>query len=96
MDKIYMVMVRGLAGSTGGEEEAGGDDQPNLAHVFVRLDCDFEDFISIFSSNHILAVLGDHVEKLVTYCEIAGIKPIVLGGRSPPGIYWSDTPRFLN
>jgi len=90
MDKIYMVMVRGASLDLPEEERRRLAEMtnPTWPHVFVRLDCDFEDFVSIFPSNHILAVPGDHVEKLVTYCEIAGIKPIVLRRGERPQPPW--------
>ena len=63
---------------------------PTWPHVFARLDCDFEDFVSVFPSNHILGIPGNHVDKLVNYCRIAGIKPIVLRKGEKPLPIWEE------
>lgn len=52
---------------------------PTWPHVHARLDCHYEEFLSVFPSNHILAVAGDHSRSLVWACEMAGIEPVVLG-----------------
>jgi len=87
-DKIYMVIIKGEVLDLPEQERRRLSEMtnPTWPHVFARLDCDFEDFISTFPSNHVLMIPGDHVEKLVTYCRVAGITPIVLrkGEKSQP------------
>ena len=87
-DKIYMVIIKGEVLDLPEQERRRLSEMtnPTWPHVFARLDCDFEDFISAFPSNHVLMIPGDHVEKLVTYCRVAGITPIVLrkGEKSQP------------
>ena len=80
-DKLYMVMVRGVVQDLPEEEmrRLAAMTNPTWPHVFAKLNCSFEEFISVFPCNHILGVAGNHLDKLVTYCEIAGIEPIVLG-----------------
>jgi len=46
------------------------------------LNCSFDEFLNVFPANHIQAIPGDYVDALVYYCEMLGIKPIVLGPRS--------------
>ncbi|RLF36656.1 MAG: fucose isomerase [Thermoplasmata archaeon] len=86
-DKLYMVIVRGMVQDLPEEERRrlAAMTNPTWPHAFVKLDCSFDEFVSVFPCNHILGVAGDHVDKLVTYCEIAGIEPIILGEeRRPP------------
>lgn len=80
-EKIYMVIVRG--------ESLGLDDKKSMLlnkqtdltwpHVHARLNCSFNEFVSIFPSNHIQGVAGDFLESLIYLCEISGIIPVVLG-----------------
>jgi L-fucose isomerase len=80
-DKPYMVIVPGESLDLPEEERRALNEQtnPTWPHVHARLNCSFEEFVSVFPCNHILAVLGDRVRALTYLCEIAGIKPIVLG-----------------
>jgi len=80
-DKPYMVIVPGESLDLPEEERRALNEQtnPTWPHVHARLNCSFEEFVSVFPCNHILAVLGDKVRALTYLCEIAGIKPIVLG-----------------
>jgi len=80
-DKPYLVMVKGEVVDLPKDERKKIDDQtdPTWPHVHARLSCDYEEFIDLFPSNHILAVAGDHLESLKYLSEIAGIRPIVLG-----------------
>jgi len=89
-DKIYMVIIRGEVPDLPEEERRRLSEMtdPTWPHVFARLDCDFEDFIAAFPSNHILMAPGDHVDKLVTYCRVAGITPIVLKKGEKPQPIW--------
>ncbi|HIE08359.1 MAG TPA: hypothetical protein EYP65_00750 [Armatimonadetes bacterium] len=76
-----MVMVRGEV--LGLPEEVrrriNEETNPTWPHVHARLDCSFEEFVSLFPCNHILGVEGDRVRPLVWLCEMAGITPVVLG-----------------
>lgn len=80
-DKPYMVIVPGESLDLPPEEREALNAQtnPTWPHVHARLECSFEEFVSVFPCNHILAVEGDKVRALIYLCEIAGIKPIVLG-----------------
>ncbi|MGB9607115.1 MAG: L-fucose/L-arabinose isomerase family protein [bacterium] len=80
-DKPYMVIVPGESVELPEEERRALNEQtnPTWPHVHARLNCSFEEFVSVFPCNHILAVLGDKVRALTYLCEIAGIKPIILG-----------------
>ncbi|MCX8187481.1 MAG: L-fucose/L-arabinose isomerase family protein [Nitrososphaeria archaeon] len=88
-DKLYMVIVTGMVQDLPEEERRrlAAMTDPTWPHVFVKLNCSFEEFISVFPCNHILGVAGNHVNKLVTYCEIAGIEPVVLGERREPPLW---------
>ena len=62
-------------------KELGQQTDPTWPHVFARLACSFDEFLQYFPANHMQGVLGDHTDRLVYACELAGIKPIVLGER---------------
>ncbi|MHB1347491.1 MAG: L-fucose/L-arabinose isomerase family protein [Candidatus Humimicrobiaceae bacterium] len=47
-------------------------------HIFVKLDCNPENFIKNLRSNHVHVVKGDYEKELIITCEVAGIRPIVL------------------
>jgi len=89
-DRPYMVIALGESLDLPPEERRALNAQtdPTWPHVHARLHCDFGEFISVFPSNHILAVVGNRIQTLTYYCEIAGIDPIILGpeakGRIPP------------
>ncbi|MCD6083806.1 L-fucose/L-arabinose isomerase family protein [Candidatus Aerophobetes bacterium] len=80
-DKPYLVMAKGEVVDLPEDERKKIDAQtdPTWPHVHARLFCDYEEFIDLFPSNHILAVAGDHLESLKYLSEIAGIRLIVLG-----------------
>jgi len=80
-DKLYMVIVKGESIDLPEveKEKLRKQTNPTWPHMYVKLDASYEEFISVFPSNHIHGIPGDHVEPLVYFCEIAGIKPIVLG-----------------
>jgi len=63
---------------------------PTWPHVHARLFCDYEEFINVFPSNHILAVEGNRLEALNYLAEITGIKSIILGeeGKSRQAPVW--------
>lgn len=83
-DKLYMVIVRGESLDLPAEERKRINQQtdPTWPHVHVGLRCDFDEFINVFPSNHVLGVSGDILNSLVYVCGIAGITPIVLGDDS--------------
>lgn len=80
-DKLYMVITLGEAVELPSEERKALNEEtnPTWPHVHAKLRCNFEEFIDIFPSNHILAVAGDHIRPLIYLCEIAGIEPVILG-----------------
>jgi len=82
-DKIYMVIVRGESVELNEEERKriNSETNPTWPHVHARLNCSYDEFVNLFPANHIHAVAGDHVRKLIYFCEITGITPILLGER---------------
>jgi L-fucose isomerase len=89
-EKLYMVIVSGRNVDLPADERKQINDQtnPTWPHVHARLDCSFEEFLSVFPCNHVLGISGDRVRALNNFCEIAGITPILLGpgsaNRIPP------------
>ena len=47
-------------------------------HAFARFDPSLATLRDNYSSNHIHAVIGDHVAALLSACELLGIDPVVL------------------
>lgn len=47
-------------------------------HIFVRLDCNQEDFINTLRSNHMHLVYGNYIQELLKTCEVLDIKPILI------------------
>jgi L-fucose/D-arabinose isomerase len=82
-EKPFMVIIAGEAAKLPAATRKKLNDQtsPTWPHVHARLDCDFEEFLTTFPCNHVLGLVGDHVQALVYLCEIAGITPVVLGKR---------------
>jgi len=80
-DRPYLVMVRGEVVDLSDEERKKLDAQtdPTWPHVHAHLFCDYEEFINVFPSNHIVAVEGNHLESLNYLAEIVGIKSMILG-----------------
>ncbi|MFH1006587.1 MAG: fucose isomerase [Candidatus Latescibacterota bacterium] len=83
-EKPYMVIVSGQNAELSAGERKRINDQtnPTWPHVHARLDCSFEEFLSVFPCNHVLGITGDRVRALNNLCEIAGITPILLGPRN--------------
>jgi len=52
---------------------------PTWPHVYAKLECSFEQFLNVFPANHVHGIAGDCVRRLVYLCQIADIKPILLG-----------------
>jgi L-fucose isomerase len=80
-DKFYMVIVKGnvLDLPEAERKEINSKTSPTWPHLHVRFPCSFEEFIDVFPCNHILAVPGDHVAELKHFCDMAGVRPVVLG-----------------
>lgn len=80
-DRLYMVICGGRSVELPPEDRKRLNEMtnPTWPHVHARLDCAYDEFVSVFPCNHILAVRGDHVRSLIWACEIAGITPMVLG-----------------
>lgn len=87
-EKPYMVIVRGEAVELSAAErkKLNAMTNPTWPHVHAKLECDFEEFISVFPCNHVLGVEGDIVQSLVYLCEITGIQPVLLG-KTKQGFY---------
>jgi L-fucose isomerase len=89
-DKPFMVIMKGasmaLDATTRAKINASTD--PTWPHVHAKLNCSFEQFLSVFPCNHVMGTVGDKVRALTYLCEISGITPIVLGpeaaDRMPP------------
>ncbi len=79
--KPYMVIVRGESLNLQSEErkKINAQTDPTWPHVHARLNCSFNEFISVFPCNHIHGVAGDYLDSLIYLCEISGITPVVLG-----------------
>ncbi|MCD6506467.1 fucose isomerase [Candidatus Poribacteria bacterium] len=82
--KPYMVIVPGEVVELDEEtrRRINEETNPTWPHVHARLECSFEEFITVFPCNHVLGVEGDRVRALTYLCEIAGITPIILGPRA--------------
>ncbi|MGI8828108.1 MAG: L-fucose/L-arabinose isomerase family protein [Chloroflexota bacterium] len=80
-DQLYMVICGGESVELAPEDSKRLNDMtnPTWPHVHARLRCSYDEFVSVFPCNHVLAVQGDRVRSLTWACEIAGITPIVLG-----------------
>lgn len=80
-DRVYMVIVKGEAVELDEEtrRRINAETNPTWPHVHARLNCSYEEFVEFFPANHIHAVAGDRVDELKYFCEITGVKPIVLG-----------------
>lgn len=80
-EKPYMIIIPGesVALKEKIRKELNAQTDPTWPHVHTKLDCSFEEFVTLFPCNHILAVEGDVVNSLIYLCEISGIIPVVLG-----------------
>jgi L-fucose isomerase len=80
-EKPFMVIVRGESLDLPPEERKrlAQMTNPTWPHVYAKLECTFEEFKDVFPANHIQGAPGDLVRPLVYLCEIAGVKPVVLG-----------------
>jgi L-fucose isomerase len=80
-DQVYMVISGGRSVDLPPEEQQRLNQMtnPTWPHVHARLDCSYDEFVSVFPCNHILAVQGNRIQALTWACEISGITPIVLG-----------------
>jgi len=91
-ERPYMVIVRGESLDLPREEtrKLAAETTPTWPHVWAKLECSFEEFLNIFPCNHVQGVPGDRVRALTMACEIAGIKPIVLGPSERPAPIWEQ------
>ncbi|GAC1624392.1 MAG: L-fucose/L-arabinose isomerase family protein [Chloroflexota bacterium] len=80
-DRLYMVICTGRSVELPPEDRRRLNEMtnPTWPHVHARLDCSYDEFVSVFPCNHVLAVRGNLVRSLIWACEIAGIVPVVLG-----------------
>lgn len=47
-------------------------------HAYAQINVDPYDFIEVLNSNHIHGVYGNYIEELRKFCEITGIKPVII------------------
>lgn len=87
-EKPYMVIVRGEGLKLPAKDRKKLNDMtnPTWPHLHARLECDFEEFTSVFPCNHVLGVEGDVAQALIYLCEITGIQPVILG-KTAKGVY---------
>jgi len=80
-EKPYMVITAGESVELPAQQsrQLAAQTDPTWPHVWARLDCTFDEFITVFPANHSHGIPGNHVRALTYACEIAGIKPIILG-----------------
>ncbi len=93
-DKPFMVIVPGESVELDEETSSSLKQQtdPTWPHVWAKLDCTFEEFLNVFPANHAQGVPGDRVNALAMLCEIAGIRPVILGpaGQGRPRPIWEQ------
>ncbi|HUW33007.1 MAG TPA: hypothetical protein VM223_15470 [Planctomycetota bacterium] len=88
--KPYMVIVSGENAKLDAKtrKKINAQTNPTWPHVHAKLNCTFDEFLSVFPCNHVQGAPGNLVQPLVYLCEIAGITPVVLGeegaSRIPP------------
>jgi len=89
-EEPYMCIVRGDSVELSEEDSRAFREEtdPTWPHVWARLECDHKEFVNYFPCNHVHGVPGDHVRSLTMLCEMAGIKPIVLGEERPKEPLW--------
>ena len=89
-DKPYMVIIKGESLSLPEDvrKKINSETDPTWPHVHTRLNCDFNSFLKIFPSNHIIAVSGDYVNTLRYFCDICGIHAIVLDKNTQVANIW--------
>jgi len=80
-EKPFMVMVSGRAARLDARTRKALNAQtdPTWPHLHAKLNCTFDEFLSVFPSNHALGVPGDRVRALTYLCEMAGVVPVILG-----------------
>ena len=80
-DKPFMAIMKGESVELPAAERKAINEQsdPTWPHVHARLRCSFDEFLSVFPSNHVTGTVGDRVRALTYLCEMAGIVPVVLG-----------------
>ena len=81
--KPFMAIVTGDSSELPAEERKRINEltDPTWPHVHAKLDCSFDEFLSVFPCNHVQGAPGDLVQPLVYLCEMTGITPVVLGDR---------------
>jgi len=88
-DRPFLVVARGEVVDLPPAERKRLNQQtdPTWPHVHARLECEFEEFLRVFPSNHILATAGDVTRSLVQLAEVAGI-PVLELGKGGAGPIW--------
>jgi len=80
-DKPFMAIVKGESVGLPAEQAKAINQQtdPTWPHVHAKVECRFEEFLTLFPSNHVMGTVGDQVRALNYLCEISGITPIIMG-----------------
>lgn len=80
-EKPYMVIVTGRSLELSADErkQINAETNPTWPHVHAKLDCNFEEFLSVFPCNHVIGIAGNRLRALNYLCEITGITPVILG-----------------
>ncbi len=80
-DKPFMAIMKGRSMDLPAAERAAINamTDPTWPHVHAQLNCSFDEFLTVFPSNHVMGTVGDQVRALTYLCEISGITPVVMG-----------------
>ena len=80
-EKPFMAIMSGESLALSPEERKSINEQtdPTWPHVHVKLDCTFNEFKDIFPCNHVHGIPGDSIAALKYFCDITGIRPVILG-----------------
>jgi L-fucose isomerase len=80
-DKPFMAIMKGESADLSDEERKAINamTDPTWPHVHAKLSGSFNEFLTLFPSNHVLGTVGDKVRALTYACEIAGVTPIIFG-----------------
>lgn len=80
-EKPFMFITRGESLELPAEKrkEINNSTDPTWPHVHAKLNCSFDEFVTLFPANHAQGVIGNRVNALKYLCEISGITPIIGG-----------------
>lgn len=80
-EKPFMFITKGHIADLPVEERKrlNAMTDPTWPHVHAKLNCSFDEFVTLFPANHAQGVAGDKVRALKYLCEISGITPVIAG-----------------